>query len=122
MKRKLLGKADLIIIVLLFAIAVVLLLPRFFSDDKLTAVISQNGETVKTIDLSAVTESYEIKLDGAVILVEKNAVSFKSAECPDRLCVKCGRLTHAGDTAVCVPTRTVITVSGSEKTVDVISY
>ncbi len=122
MNSKLIKKSDIIIIALLLAICAALLLPRLFLNDKLTAVISQNGETVESIDLSAVNESYEIKLEGAVILVEKNAVSFKDASCPDKLCVKCGKLTHAGDTAVCVPTATVITISGSGNEVDAISY
>ena len=122
MNRKLFGKIDIIIILLLVAVSLLLLLPRMFSDKNLTAVISQNGKTVKTIDLSAVEGSYEINLDGCVILIEKNAVSFKSAECPDKLCVKCGRLTHAGDTAVCVPNATVITLSGSGNEIDAISY
>jgi len=121
MKRKLFGKYDLIIILLFLAVSSVLLLPKLFSDKKTTAVIYQNGKMIKAIDLAAVEESYEIELDGAIILVEKNAVSFKEADCPDKLCVKCGKLTRAGDTAVCVPTATVITLSGNSE-IDVVSY
>jgi hypothetical protein len=123
MNRKLFGKYDIIIILALVAVALAFLAPKLFSTERLTAVISQNGETVETVDLSEIEESYEIELDGAVILVEKNAVSFKEADCPDRLCVKCGKLSHIGDTAVCVPTATVVTITGNgEKQVDAVSY
>ena len=123
MKVKLIRKTDVLIVAFLLVICLVLILPKLFSNEKLTAKIYQNGKTVETIDLREVSDSYEIKLDGAVILVEHNAISFVSASCPDKLCVKCGKLSHAGDTAVCVPTATVITVSGnSKKQVDAISY
>lgn len=123
MKLKLIRKADIIIIVSLLIICSVLLIPRFFSKKKLTATVYQNGKAIEQIDLSQVEKEYELNVDGAVIFVEKNAISFLSADCPDKLCVKCGRLTHSGDTAVCVPTGTVITVSGnSEKQVDAVSY
>ncbi|MBE6836091.1 MAG: NusG domain II-containing protein [Ruminococcaceae bacterium] len=122
MKRKLFSKVDLIIISVLLAVSLAFLLPRFFKKENLKAEIFQKGEKLYTIELSQVTESYELKLDGAVILVEKNAVSFKKADCPDKLCVKCGVLSHSGDTAVCVPTATVITVSGGSNEIDVISY
>ncbi len=123
MKLKLIRKADIIILAVLLAVSLVLLLPKLFSEEKLTAFVYQNGKAVKEIDLSAVEESYELKLDNAVILVEKNAISFFDASCPDKLCVKCGKLTHTGDTAVCVPTKTVITLGGGkENQVDAVSY
>lgn len=123
MNRKLFGKYDIIIILFLLAVALILLAPKLFSNEKLTATIYQNGEAVRTVNLSETEKEYEIKLDGATILVEKNRISFKDADCPDKLCVKCGKLTRAGDTAVCVPTATVITVySNGEKQVDAVSY
>ncbi len=123
MKIRFIKKADVIIIAVLLLIAAVLLLTKFLNtDNKLTARVIRNGEVVETIDLSRVEKGYTIDLGNTKIMVEKNCISFADADCPDKLCVKCGRLTHAGDTAVCVPTRTVITVSGSEKTVDIISY
>ena len=122
MKIKLIGKADVFIIIFLLILCAVLFIPKLFSEGTLTAVIYQHGEAVETVDLSQVEEGYEIKLDGSVILVEHNSISFKSADCPDKLCVKCGKLIHSGDTAVCVPTKTVITVTGSDSGVDAISY
>jgi hypothetical protein len=124
MKKPFIKKADIIIIVVLLVIAAVLLVPKYLSkDDKLTAQIIRGGEVIETIDLSQVEKEYTIDLDNAKILVEKNRISFVDADCPDKLCVKCGKLTHAGDTAVCVPTATVITLSGNGgQQVDAISY
>jgi len=123
MKIKLIKKADIFIILFLVAVCAVMLVPGLFSDGEKTANIYKNGELIRTVNLTDVEKDYEIELDGAVILVEKNAVSFKEADCPDKLCVKCGKLRNSGDTAVCVPTRTVITVTDSQKgETDAISY
>jgi len=68
---------------------------------------------MERIDLDAVTEPREIKLQGhyhETILVEKGRIRFKEADCPDKICVKTGWLQEPGDTAVCLPNRAVITI------------
>jgi hypothetical protein len=123
MKIRFIKKSDIVIIAVLLLIAAALLLPRLLNkSDRLYAQIVKNGEVLQTVDLSQVAESYTLDLGDVKILVEKNAVSFAEADCPDKLCVKCGRLTKSGDTAVCVPTGTVIQVLGSGNDVDVITY
>lgn len=124
MTKKFIGKADFIIIAIIIIISVAFILfSKLSGGNKVVAEVSQNGEIVKTIDLSAVSEPYEITLDKAVILVEENGISFESAECPDKLCVKCGVLSKKGDIAVCIPTKTVIRIVGSDKSeIDAISY
>ena len=123
MKTRFIRKADIIVIAALLFLAAVLLLPGLFhKSDSLKAQIIKNGEIIDTVDLSQVEKSYIIDLDNAKILVEKDAISFAEADCPDKLCVKCGRLTRSGDTAVCVPTGTVLKTVGNENEIDAISY
>lgn len=72
-----------------------------------TAVIYKDGQEIARVDLSRVTESYTIPLDGNVILVEPGSIRMQSADCPDQICVHQGVLHDAGR-IVCVPNRVLI--------------
>lgn len=72
-----------------------------------TAVIYQNGREIVRVDLSSVTQSYTIPLDGNVILVEPGSIRMQSADCPDQICVHQGVLRDAGR-IVCLPNRVLI--------------
>lgn len=76
------------------------------------AVISKNGESLYKIDLSSVTESYTIDLDGNVIFVENGYISMKSADCPDKLCIKQGKISEIGS-IVCLPNKVIIEIDRS---------
>lgn len=122
MSKKFFGKTDFIIIAVLLVISALLFIPRLSGSKNLTAEISHDGKVIEKIDLSKVSSPYKITLDGAVISVEENQISFESADCPDKLCVHCGKLKNKGDTAVCIPTRTVVRIVGSDSGVNAITY
>lgn len=119
MNLKFLKKSDIILIALLLIICLALLLPKYLGgkDDKLTAVIMKDGAVIETIDLSTVTEEYEYDLKcspEAVITVCPNCVYYSYAECHDKLCMNTGKLTKAGDTAACLPSKTLVVLEGSK--------
>ncbi len=123
MKTKLFKKGDIAVILVILVAAALFWFFRAQQTDRLEAVITVNGETVETIDLSAVKEKRIIELDTdpkVVIAAENGAIYFESAECDDKLCINCGKLSRKGDTAVCLPAKTVVTVSGSD--VGVMTY
>lgn len=120
-----LKKGDVIILIIALAVCGLLFLPSLFGGgDNLTARVYENGVVTHEIDLMNVSESYEIKINGAVLLIEKGSVSYKEAMCPDKTCVGFGKLDRAGETASCVPNKTVVTVISSKKATgpDVITY
>lgn len=86
----------------------------------LKAVVRQSGAVVKTIDLSALDSpaSYTVMGDGnlpVTILVEPGGVRVSQSGCKDQICVKTGKLTYSGQTAVCLPAKvTVELISGSQ--------
>ena len=98
MNIKLFKKGDIAVIAVILAVAGIFALWQFLSSEKLTAVVTVNGE----------------------IVVEKGKIYFKSSECTDKLCVSCGKLEKKGDTAVCLPSKTVVTVIGSD--LDAVTY
>lgn len=120
-----LKKGDVIIILASVILCAFMLLPRLFGGDgKLIARVYENGKVTHEINLGEVSESYEIEISGAVLLVENGAVSYKNADCPDKTCMHFGKLTKAGDTASCVPNKTVVTLTKAktDSKIDVITY
>ena len=123
MKNKLFRKTDLIIILAVALAAVAFILWQRTGDTPLTAEISVNGKTVESVDLSKITDRVEIRPEGAenvLIVAEDGKIRFEDSDCPDKLCVKQGELYRKGDTAVCLPEKTVITVTGAE--LDAVTY
>lgn len=85
------------------------------------AVISQEGRELYCIDLTQVDAPYDISIGGEyplVIHVEKGAVCFQEASCPDQVCVRTGRLSKSGQGAVCLPAKVTIQVTGPEREFD----
>ncbi len=123
MRNKLFRKTDLIIILTVALAALIFILWQRSGKTPLTADISVNGKTVESVNLSKVTDRVEIRPEGTgdvLIVAENGRIRFEFSDCPDKLCVKQGELYRTGDTAVCLPEKTVITVRGSE--LDAVTY
>ena len=125
MSLKLVRKADLIIVaVIIIAAAGFLLLKNYNSKaEKLTAEIIVDGRLYETVDLSSVNEQNRYILDTdpqVVIMAENGQIWFEKSDCPDKVCVKSGKLKHKGDTAVCLPAKTIVTILGSD--LDALTY
>ncbi len=102
---------------------------------RLTAEIYQNGALLKTVDLSAVTESSVFTLTGEngcsnTIEVRPGSIGIISADCPDKLCVQQGFISDSLLPVTCLPNRLVIQIIQEENAVadrentspDVITY
>ncbi|MDR1564816.1 MAG: NusG domain II-containing protein [Oscillospiraceae bacterium] len=119
--KKILTKKDLILVGILLAAAIIciLLANAPSRGGGLTAVITQDGRLLYSVELSSVKEPYTIKIDGDYpleIRLESKAVQVQNASCKDKLCMASGRLDRAGQQAVCLPNRTVVRiVSSSDK-------
>lgn len=123
MKNKLrLKKGDAVITAVLMLLAVVMI----FASPKgnATAEIICENEVLTRIELNSVSSPYSIDTgNGVVIGIEKNAVFFLKSDCSGQDCVNCGRLTSPGDTAVCIPNKTIIRLTGKTKhSADAIVY
>ena len=89
------------------------------------AVIKHDGKVIKTIDLSSVSQPYEIEIesDGGynIIYVEHGRISVKDANCPDKLCVKQGFIENGAYPIVCLPHRVTVSIKKTAGEVDEIS-
>lgn len=80
------------------------------------AVISVNGEEYKRIDLSRVTESYDLLIETEwghnTVHVAHGAISVTESNCPDGICINQGELTKSGIPIICMPHRLYIQIEG----------
>ena len=123
MEFRLLKKADIIIAAAILLASGLLWFFIHSGSDKLTAEISVDGKVVETIRLDEITGRKEIRLDTdpeVLIVAEDGSIRFEEAGCRDRICVNAGKLYRKGDTAVCLPARTVVTITGSD--LDAVTY
>lgn len=120
---KLFKKNDIIIVLIALLAAFLFMIPNLIGSNELIASIYVNGELKQKIELSAVENEYTLSpANGVVITVGKGEIHFSSAECKDKLCVKTGKLDGAGQTAACLPSRVVISVTSQKSSNDVITY
>lgn len=124
-----LKKGDIFLIVgILLFVFVGIILPKVFKENAnvhKVAIIKQGDKVIKEIDLDEIIEPQRIEIQGEyslVILAEKGRIRFEEADCPDKLCVKTGWISKLGDTAVCLPGRSIIKIKGKKAEIDGITY
>ena len=86
-----------------------------------TADIYIDDKLVQTIDMS-VDDEYTFQTDKGsnTVEVRNGAVSMKSADCPDKVCVRMGTKNRNGETITCLSHKLVIEVhGGQEQEVDI---
>ena len=113
MERKLLGKhGAALIIITVMVIAVLTAYKYTRAKTSLTAVVTSDG-----------AEKREFTLDnGIVIAAENGEIWVESSPCKDKICMRTGKLCRAGESAVCVPLKTVVSIKGTTENIDVITY
>ncbi|MFQ9393743.1 MAG: NusG domain II-containing protein [Lachnospiraceae bacterium] len=77
-------------------------------------------EEVGTYPLS---EDQEITIgEGNILAISGGEAFMKWADCPDKLCIHQGKISHTGETIACLPNRvTVRVISGAASNVDSIA-
>lgn len=119
--KKLLTKKDVIFIVCLVVIGFAFALISHFTSKGETAAVRVDGEIVEKIDLTD-TEYYEKTFNGVTVVRENGEVYIKSSTCPDKVCVRAGKLQKSGESAICVPNRvSVEIVSEKSNNVDALT-
>ena len=61
-----------------------------------------NSTLYKTIDLREVSSPYTLALPHNTLLVESDGVSMLDADCPDKVCIKRGKM-RGGVPIICAP-------------------
>lgn len=115
-------KRDIVLaIALLIAGAAGVFIVKYGLKQGNTADIYIDDRLVQTVDLS-VDDVYTFRTDmgSNTVEVRDGAVSMKSADCPDKVCVRMGAKDKNGETITCLPHKLVIEVhGGQEQEVDI---
>lgn len=81
------------------------------------AVITVDGQEYERIDLSKVTEAYDIEIDTMygrnTVHVEPGRIAVTAANCPDGVCVAQGAIDRGGVPIICMPHRLMVKIEGS---------
>lgn len=108
--------------VIIAAAAAVYFLTGIFSAGDVRAVIVCGGETAAVIPLDRDGEYSFPETGEMVFTVQNGKISVTESDCHDKICMRTGSISRAGEAIICVPNRTAVTVeSGSEESgVDVV--
>ena len=115
-----------IIIIILISAVLVYTLPLFASQDERTELlITVDGEDYKRINLSDTTHTEQIEISGQytnIIEIKDGSASFIYSDCPDKDCIKTGRLSKNHTFAACLPNRVSISIISSENEIDAVAW
>ena len=117
-------KADVILLVIILALSVLgFVLLRKNSSDSSKVEITVSGQTVKSVPLSA-NGTYPIESDYGynIICVESGQVWVEDADCPNKDCMRFGKVSSEGQVILCLPHKLAVRIVGSEGGSDAISY
>ena len=94
-----------------------LLLQNWKQDTKEGVVtVYQEKEKLASYPLTKDEEINLYSTDGGVnrLIIRSGQAWIESADCPDGLCVKQGRIEREGQSVICLPHKLVITIEGGE--------
>lgn len=114
--------ADLCLIGFLLALSAVLyFLFAFGGEAGGTAVVRINGEEAARYPLDT-DGVYKLNGGTNTLVIENGQAWISEADCPDKLCVKQGRIQYTGQCITCLPNKLTVTVEGGEDDgVDIVS-
>lgn len=116
-ERKLIGKFDILISAAVILLLAALSLPLYFAKGDVTAQIYYDGNLVEEINLTRSSEKRDIitgENNACIIRADKNEIYFLESDCPDKICIKSGRLSKSGQFASCVPEKVTVILKGNK--------
>ena len=86
----------------------------------LTVTVCKDGKEVYNARLDEIGEPTEIDVGGCIVVVSSGGVDVMKGDCPDKLCVKQGKITKAGQSIICLPNRVSVYLTGEKAEVDAV--
>lgn len=112
MEKRRITRREILCLLILLALAAALYLHGLQRPAGGTAVIEQDGKTLHRIAFASLSETETLSVGDTVIEVGPEGARFVTSPCPDQVCVRAGLCSRAGDTAVCLPQRVSIRITG----------
>ena len=88
---------------------------------------NQNSGSFVCVNINGVTTYYDLNVDNEIVLnggsntlvIKDGYVFMKNANCPDKICIKQGKINKKGETISCLPNKITISIS-SDDDIDII--
>ncbi len=113
--------ADLLLILGLLLLALVCYLLFSGSGSRgNVAVVCVNGEEVARYSL-AVEGRYELNGGSNILMIRDGCAWLEDADCPDKLCVRQGKIQLDGQCITCLPNKLTVTIYADNSEVELIS-
>jgi len=114
---KIITPGDKILIVLILALGIISLITlNHVRQPGETVTIEVNGQALYHLDLNT---SQQVTVTGSIgettIKIDHGAARVTYSDCPEKICIKTGKIHRAGQVIVCVPNRVVVTIEGKRK-------
>jgi len=109
---------DLFVLVALIGLALILYIMTWTTrtSSECVAKIYHNGQLLEVVKLELGEERefrFDLEPSIAIRQFADQSIAFMSSDCPDRVCVKSGRIKRPGEFAACVPNRFLIVIEGT---------
>ena len=126
-KKKLIAPRDGLLLLGLLVLTGILFLVLGNRPQGAAAVVERDGEILCRQELSALAAPMELEFEGegghrATLRISPEGGCFLASTCPDQTCVRTGVITHAGETALCLPARLVLRLEGAAGEADAETY
>ncbi len=114
---KIITPGDKILIILIVALAAF----SFIAINNLKqpgeiVIIEVAGLVVQQLNMD---KPQEITVTGSIgnttVKIDQKSVQVIHSDCPEKICIKTGKIRHIGEIIVCVPNRVVIRINGKQK-------
>lgn len=106
-------KTDAIIVIFTAVLALAVCAAVRFPGKKGTVVaVYKDAELYGEYSAS---EKRTVELDGNTIVIEDGYAYMAAADCPDKLCIKQGKISDSAASIICLPNRVEVKMSGTGK-------
>jgi len=111
---KVITPGDKILVVLILALGIISLIAlNHVRQPGESVIIEVNGQVVQQLDLNT---SQEVTVNGSigkiVIKIDQGTARVIHSDCPEKICVKTGKIHRVGEMIVCVPNKVVVKING----------
>ncbi len=84
------------------------------------ACVEIDGEAIAEYSLS-VNAEYPLNGGTNILKIENGEVYLIYANCPDKTCVKTGKICYVGQSIICLPNKLTVVIRGDNTHVDIVS-
>ncbi len=110
-------KRDFVLALFLILLFLILWAASSFGERGGRVSVSLDGEIVGIYHLTEDKKEIEIG-EGNILTINNNEAYMSHADCPDKICIKRGKVSRSGEEIICMPNRVIVRVEGGIKEKD----